>query len=437
METRPRWQQQFDVSLVLHGLPRPTVIVPRPRRKTKESTKVWCLRRNSAKICLCSLAILIFIYIHIDKYFIYKYRRKVNQLLKRKRRCQHVARYMDDGAFAAALTCLRRTQPNLDLEYPRDVEEHFYEIRQALAPWAQHTAHKMHQAAGYGGPWIENHWISHFEQNIYDQSDLCLSDHFGPYIPLFIPWVDIWVAGKRNYPPGFVDTLYSVLRPNVPYITVSQNDQGLTGRNEIPMSTIPNVLVLSAGGYGHVPIPLFKQHEPLNNRKHPNERQYAMTYTGSMEHAPKRIREKMHVRFTNDTRIHYKHYFGPEWRTVMAESRFSLTPRGYGRSAYHLMEILQMGHIPIHIYSDIPWVPYADVYREIGFSNHYVKGIDELVSRLENTTAEQIVELERRIVELRDSHFSVQGVLDQIQRFMLNEENDLRCQKLPATVRDV
>ena len=26
---------------------------------------------------------------------------------------------------------------------------------------------------------------------------------------------------------------------------------------ELPMRTIPNVLVLSAGGYGHVPIPLF------------------------------------------------------------------------------------------------------------------------------------------------------------------------------------
>lgn len=96
-----------------------------------------------------------------------------------------------------------------------------------------------------------------------------------------------------------------------------------------------------------------------------------------------------------------------------------------------------MGLIPVHIYSDIPWVPYADLFPDIGFVNHYTKGIDGLVKRLKNATTEQILQWEQRIAELRDSHFSVKGVLDQIQRFVLNEENDLRCQKLPATVRDV
>jgi hypothetical protein len=49
------------------------------------------------------------------------------------------------------------------------------------------------------------------------------------------------------------------------YITVSQNAVGITGDDELKMESIPNILVLSAAGYGHVPIPLLKQQQMLNN----------------------------------------------------------------------------------------------------------------------------------------------------------------------------
>ena len=58
-----------------------------------------------------------------------------------------------------------------------------------------------------------------------------------------------------------IHTLRKSLRPDVAYITISQFWSGLVGRQyelsdqrEI-MKTIPNVLVVSAAGYGHVPIP--------------------------------------------------------------------------------------------------------------------------------------------------------------------------------------
>jgi hypothetical protein len=170
--------------------------------------------------------------------------------------------------FTRALACLQRTTPTLELEYPDDADEHWNEIRKAMAPWAQHSMHTMHTAVGYGGPWIENHWIAHFE-TLFDKesnnSATCLSDHFGPFIPLFLPWVDHWVNGGMRYPKEFLHALRSVLRPNVLYVTVSQNAVGITGDDELKMESIPNILVLSAGGYGHVPIPLLKQQEMLNN----------------------------------------------------------------------------------------------------------------------------------------------------------------------------
>jgi len=334
-----------------------------------------------------------------------------------------------------ALNCLRKTDSTLQLEYPRDAESHFNEIRRLLFSWSQHEGHKMHSAAGYSGPWIENHWISTFE-TLYDESDSCLSDHFGPFVPIFIPWVDIWVNSGFRYPPSLVRALSSVLRPNVPYITVSQNDDGLTGKNEILMSSIPNVLVLSAGGYGHVPIPLFKQEESIKNNKLPNKRSFDVSYVGTLAHAPQSLREKMDSGLAKLSYLKYTYYKGADWRQIMADSRFSLAPRGYGRTSYHLVEILQSGLIPIHVYSDIPWVLYANVYQEIGFTSHFTNGTSELAASLKNMTTEEIMRREKRIVELRESHFSVKGVMDQIQRFMLDQENDLQCQKLPDSARD-
>ena len=116
-----------------------------------------------------------------------------------------------------AMSCLNMTNPSIKIEYPDDAEAHFNEIRLALAPWAQHVDHHMHTYAHYNGPWIENHWNSHFE-SLYDTAtpETCMSDLFGPFIPLFIPWVDLYVQSPYKYPQKLVETLRSVLRPGVP-----------------------------------------------------------------------------------------------------------------------------------------------------------------------------------------------------------------------------
>ena len=86
---------------------------------------------------------------HIDLYS-----KRVHQVAKRKSTCEHARPVMDDGTFAAALTCMRLTHPELELEYPSDAEEHVLEIRRTMAPWAHHGGHRFHEAIGFAGPWI-------------------------------------------------------------------------------------------------------------------------------------------------------------------------------------------------------------------------------------------------------------------------------------------
>jgi hypothetical protein len=241
-----------------------------------------------------------------------------------------------------ALECLRQTKSELpDLPYPKDAFQHFQEIHQRLDKWAQHANHKPHHAAKYEGPWIENTWISHFQKELQSKNN-SLSDVFGPYIPIFIPWTDIWVNSRYKYPERLVLEMMKedLLRDDVMYITVNQNDDGFVGRcSEFSdLQSRYHITVLSAGGYGHVPIPLLKQPEPSLSKVPPSERKHFISYVGSNKNAPEHMRQIM-ISQGN----HY--YHGEKWRNVMAQSKFQLCPRGYGRTSYHI----QVGRFMIYL----------------------------------------------------------------------------------------
>ena len=392
------------------------------------------------------------------------------------------------GAKSNGLACLRKTTPDLNLSYPSSDAEawsHYDEVHREMGAWLQTApGFRMHGFAGYNGPWIENAWISHFQQRLERARarGRRLSAVFGPYIPLFVPFTDHWVHAGFKYPEGLVAALLRVLRSDTAYITVSQNDEGLTGKNELLMGRIPNVLVLSAGGYGHVPLPLLKQPEAMLPRVPLKARSLLVSFVGSLDSAPNRLRHRMRDEleaaaypFGNkaDSGTHssqpifaYRvarglparwsaftslmpgmveraicYMFGVDvWRDVMANSRVSLCPRGYGRSSYHLAETIQMGRVPIHIYSDIAWVPYEKLFRrQLGFVVP-ISRLPSLLQWLSNASSNATDELARReryAKKLRESHFTLAGVLSQVSRFMLNPRiSDLQCRRLPSTVRD-
>ena len=95
-----------------------------------------------------------------------------------------------------------------------------------------------------------------------------------------------------------------------------------------------------------------------------------------------------------------------------------------------------MGLVPIHIYSDFPWIYYGKLWEKIGFLTNCTD-LPSLLTRIAKNES-QLIPMEERIRSMRESHFLPQGVMDQISRFMTGREGggDLRCQKLPDTVRD-
>ena len=218
-----------------------------------------------------------------------------------------------------------------------------------------------------------------------------LRRHFGAFIPIFVPWNRWSIAShrqKRRYPPGLLQTLRASLRRDVLYVTVAQDDQGLVGPTHASGGfgdVLENILVLSAGGYGHVPLPLLNQPEaPLKNLAPPSARRFLASYVGSRVNAPHSMRAWcIRLLWASCALLGHEcpHFHGDGWRHMMGQSRFSLCPRGFGRSSYHVAETVQLGLIPIHVYSDRPWIPYAHLFDSVGFATN-VFGLPRLVWRL-------------------------------------------------------
>jgi len=345
-----------------------------------------------------------------------------------------------------ALECLHRTTPDLQLTYPSDAEAHFKEIQAALAPFTRLWQDVANCYVGYCGPMIEGSWISHFNETwTAAGTDAKLSTVFGPYVPIFIRWQKITPKKKAEV----WTVLQKVLRKDVAYITVSQDDLG-PSKSADSFKRFPNLMVLSGGGYGHVPVPLLiKQLEeievPVSGRK------FWMSFLGTLQGAKTHpTRNKMIGALapladaTHEVKFGDPHKSGSSgsvtqdlpWQDVMAYSQFVLCPRGYGRTSFHLAETIQMGRIPIYVYSDVAWVPYADMFAKIG----YVSQIDEvadLAKKLKTEVSEdQIMKMEKVLEEIAPTHFTMPGMMNQISGFMTAHKSDLRCQALPPTVRD-
>ena len=294
----------------------------------------------------------------------------------------------------------------------------------------------------FEGPWIENAWIAHFEA-AYDgrARGTKLADFFGAFVPIFVPFVDHWSNAQYHYPPGMLDALRGVLRADVPYVVVSQHDEGLTGKCEWVLARHPNVLVLSAGGYGHVPVPLFKQYEAVRaDLKEPARRNYTVSYVGSIGHGEDlraKMRRKMETVVNAESkRLGFRTFVGHSgsWRDVMADSRASLCPRGFGRTSYHLVETAQMGLLPVQVYLDRAWVPYAKVFHSFGWSSD-VHGLPSVLERIAAMGADELAAREKRARELRESHFTLNGTMAHISGFLRGAASDLECAPLPDNIR--
>lgn len=365
-------------------------------------------------------------------------------------------------------------QREYSISYPKDASEHHQFL---LNLTSQFRGLPPHQGQGfYREKWIENYFIDAFLNRPLES--------FSGLFPLFVQWSDLdymqhsrdtsMSSRKRN---EIYHELVRALRPDVMYVTVSQANKGL----EAVKVRHPNVLVLSAGGEGNVPIPLIKgkiarQSPPLLT---PSSFTFDVSFMGNIGHDYTRVKTmsilRDVVREFNDNaltsnssttatrsttttatagksdrnsttatyaqseskppqpqaQIRFSVQAATEnntlWQQVMSNTIFNLAPRGYGRASFRLAEIVQIGRIPVYVYNDVPWIPYAGtpagcdtlgfVVRDSFYDLHaFVEKVGALLN-MENDRNKNQINSMLDAVERHRSEYTYKGVLRQIELF--------------------
>ena len=200
------------------------------------------------------------------------------------------------------------------------------------------------------------------------------------------------------------------------YFTICQHDDG-------PLENLPSdTLIFSAGGnrtHGSIiPIPLICSPittELLNERK-----TIFCSFVGSKTHS---IREELIQKWYNDEDFIFASQTWQEsvpkknldiFKTLTIKSKFTLCPRGYGKSSFRMYEAIQLGSVPVYV-SDSHYLPWAD---DLDWSEFCVlvkpNQINDLKNILLSYSEDQINNMVKRGQELYNDYFSLEGMCKQI-----------------------
>lgn len=319
-----------------------------------------------------------------------------------------------------------------DYRFPDDAQLHFETIRNATAPY---RSAPVHEYSNYEGPWIENIFIEKFmDRPLFT---------FNGLIPIFIQWIDNQILRGRYFDYIHAE-LDGLLRSDVLYLAVSQGDVGLgkIGRGH------PNILVMAAGGFGHIPIPLVKSEIPAT----PLPETYAQDigFFGSVGPMQALRIDSLAIveKEAKAAGLTYKQGSGSGWQQDMESTKYNLAPRGYGRSSFRLAESIQMSRVPVIMHTDVPWVPYVGSNISVetyGFSVGLTPKHNTLVPmvhQLKSVTEEDYFRLVERLRQVR-FYYTYPGVVSQIEQFLIDPfgeagisaDSHLRCVPHPREER--
>lgn len=278
---------------------------------------------------------------------------------------------------------------------------------------------------------------------------------FGAFIPLFVRWSTMLrgaVPTSNDTVLPLLSELQHLLRPDVAYLTASFDDTGLGTLGAL----LPNLVILGMGGYAHVPIPEFNPfdgHDPLDRHDAAalqaaappfSSRPMLFSFLGSSHSLRKNggdpgpipvfrqaVCDVAAAAATTPPRVNYTLCTSsPDFKQYRANSTVTLSPRGYGRQSLRLGETIRSHNLPVAVYDDIDFVPYAELWPTFAWSAS-LDGLPALIGTLKTTRED---DFQRRLAALRrllPTHFTIQGVAEQMRLFARGG-GDLRCQRMPA-----
>jgi hypothetical protein len=187
-----------------------------------------------------------------------------------------------------------------------------------------------------------------------------------------------------------------------------------------------NIVVFSSGGDGDLPIPLFRGERTF---RHP-PKDILISFMGRWDGASDTngVRSRMYAAMQSVAHFGY----GPDWDEIMGRSVFTLCPRGLGRASFRLYEAMSVCSIPVYIWDDREWLPFAE---EIPWSELIVSvpvtDLASLPDRLQGMSPHEIRDRQEKIAHYWPRYFTPVAACDIIRQLTTTwqDANDV----LPVT----
>ena len=300
-----------------------------------------------------------------------------------------------------------------DYKYPDDAELHYETLLNATKGFRNLTFPFRGNHSG-----IEKRFISRYVNKPLS--------YFNGFIPIFVQFEEIEHNDWTSKYPGFPKlhdvkwALKRLLRPNVVYLVLSQNDHGV----HFLQSKFPNIFTLSCGGYGHVPILLLGYERPYVPIKGNLPLPFDIGFSGSFKTSKSRGEmveqlRKILPQYNMSFRLSKSGFYGAAFVDFIGNTTFNLAPRGVGRTSFRLTEIIQIGRIPIYVHYFDPWIPYHGSvidYHTIG----YMSTFDELETLIKRLSKISLMEIQEKLerVKIARVYYTYEGLFEEIDEFI-------------------
>jgi hypothetical protein len=250
----------------------------------------------------------------------------------------------------------------------------------------------------------------YFEKYFYNYM-LAHPDIADRYIPIF--WtenqISNWDHNMQNQRQNAVNTLDTTKT----YFTVVQHDDGITG------TTLPKTIVFGMAGVGNIPLPLTYTNPSLFESLRNTPKTIFCSFTGSITHPCRATVCNYLINKPNvviNTHPWTNQISDDKQKTfidIMSRSRFTLAPRGYGKTSFRMYEALELKSIPVYVY-DHPWLPYTELidWNKMAVLVH-VNDIHALYERLLRITDDEVASM----LDYYEQHrhlFSYEGMCEYV-----------------------
>ena len=257
---------------------------------------------------------------------------------------------------------------------------------------------------------------------------------YDSYIPVF--WTELQIAHGFENIKDRLQSVIDKLQKDKTYFTIVQHDDGIL----IHMPN--NVIVFGMGGIGDIPLLLTYDNTELFQEYKNNNKTVFCSFVGSLTHPCREIMLSVMnkpdvVLITNNWTNRVEKDKQQLFLQTTSKSRFTLAPRGYGKTSFRMYEALRLNSIPVYIYDD-EWLPYREVlhWSKLAVLVH-INHIDTLYNRLKEITDDQITEMIDYYHSV-EHYFTYDGICEYIkQKIFLTQLHTYRSKTYLSSYFDL